>query len=82
MSIRHENGLALARSSMRTDRAQRFDGAAHVDLDIDEVPFGVGEFAVDVDVHDSHHMVRFDHREQAVVLHVAPAGGRTRASST
>jgi lipopolysaccharide transport system ATP-binding protein len=74
VGIRHENGLTLARSVMRADDGQRFEGAVYVDLDIDELPFGTGEFRVDVDVHDSHRMVRFDHREQAVALHVVSGG--------
>jgi lipopolysaccharide transport system ATP-binding protein len=74
MSIRHETGLTLARSAMPIDRSRRFDGALYVDLDIDELPFGAGELSIDVDVHDSHRMVRFDHREQAAVLHVMPSG--------
>jgi ABC-type polysaccharide/polyol phosphate transport system ATPase subunit len=74
VAIRHENGLTLARSAMRTDPSQHFEGASYVEIAIDELPFGAGEFAVDVDVHDSHHMVRFDHRERAAVLHVVSSG--------
>jgi lipopolysaccharide transport system ATP-binding protein len=77
LGIRHENGLTLARSTMKTDPALTFEGPLHVDLDIDRLPFGAGDYSVDIDVHDSHHMVRFDHREQAAVLHVAPVGAAT-----
>jgi hypothetical protein len=74
VGIRHENGLSLARSAMKADTGQLFEGRVHVDLDVPELPFGAGEFPVDVDVFDSHHMVRFDHREQAAVIHVVPGG--------
>jgi lipopolysaccharide transport system ATP-binding protein len=77
VAIRHENGLTLARSAMRADTAQLFEGPLYVDLDVAELPFGAGEFPVDVDVFDSHHMVRFDHREQAAVIHVVPGGTPT-----
>jgi lipopolysaccharide transport system ATP-binding protein len=70
VSIRHETGLQLSRTVMRPGGQQVFEGAGHVDLEIARLPLGPGEYHVDVDVHDSHRMVRFDHCEDAAVLHV------------
>jgi lipopolysaccharide transport system ATP-binding protein len=70
VGIRHETGLLLARSVMRPGAQQVFKGDGYVDCAIDRLALGAGEFRVDVDVHDSHRMVRYDHREDAALLHV------------
>jgi lipopolysaccharide transport system ATP-binding protein len=72
VGIRHETGLQLARTVMRPGEQKVFEGEGHVDLEIDRLPLGPGEYHVDVDVHDSHRMVRFDHCDDAAVLHVQP----------
>jgi ABC-type molybdate transport system ATPase subunit len=72
VNIRHENGLLLARAPMKARGRSQWEGNVHADLDIDELRLGPGEYLLDVDVHDSHRMVRFDHREAALTLHVQP----------
>jgi ABC-2 type transport system ATP-binding protein/lipopolysaccharide transport system ATP-binding protein len=80
LGVKHETGLQLARAAMPPgDTATRFEGSGYVDFDMPHLLLAPGEFSLDVDVHDSHNMVRFDHREDAIVLHVQPGEGRTEA---
>jgi lipopolysaccharide transport system ATP-binding protein len=72
LNVKHENGLLLARAVMQPNADVVFDDMGFVDFDIPNVQLAPGEFSVDVDVHDSHGMVRLDHRENAITLHVQP----------
>lgn len=73
IGIKNDAGVHVGVAPMRPGaHSTELVGKGYVDFAMPRLVLAAGEFMLGVDIHDEHAMVRFDHHEDLLALHVQP----------